>query len=172
MRLELRPQRFSCPTEQLIKHFILQACTQFQKNKMKPYMFLTLKEFELKLKMIVTDESSGRYSVYNANNPSGSSGRYAAGQNANSTGRANGHYNTNQNASGAGGTNGRYNTGQNANSVGRGNGRFVGQNSVHHGEPVGNFQKVRYMGQGYPEGLPIRDGESNSVEGLQGNDQA
>ena len=69
----------SCPTEQLIKHFILQACTQFQKSKMKPYMFLTLKEFELKLKMIVTDESSGRYPVYNANNPSGSSGRYATG---------------------------------------------------------------------------------------------
>ena len=28
------------------------------------------------------------------------------------------------------------------------------------------------MGQGYPEGLPVRDGESSSVEGLQGHDQA
>ena len=66
----------SCPNEQLIKHFILQACNHFQKNKMKPYMFLTLKEFKLKLKMIVTDESSGRYPAgHNTNNSGGSNNR-------------------------------------------------------------------------------------------------
>ena len=58
----------SCPQEQLIKHFMLEACSSGVCSKMKPFMFLPMTEFKFRLKLAV-QEDSGR-------NMGGHSGSY------------------------------------------------------------------------------------------------
>ena len=49
------------PKEHLIKHFMLEACSHHQRQQMRPFLLLSLKEFKFKLKMIV-QEDAGRFS--------------------------------------------------------------------------------------------------------------
>ena len=61
---DLATEAANCPKEHVIKHFMLEACSYHQKQKMKPYLLLPMKEFKFKLKMIVQEEH-GRFN----NNP-------------------------------------------------------------------------------------------------------
>ena len=62
---DLAVEAANCPTEHLVKHFMLEACSQYQRQRMKPFLLLSMKEFKFKLKMIV-QEDGGRY--YNNSN--------------------------------------------------------------------------------------------------------
>ena len=55
---DLAAEAAACPREHLIKHFMLEACSVSLKQKMKPFLFLSLTEFKLKLKLIVQEENS------------------------------------------------------------------------------------------------------------------
>lgn len=62
---DLAVEAASCPKEHLIKHFMLEACSQGQRQQMKPYILLPMKEFKFKMKMIAQEErSSGGNSFY------------------------------------------------------------------------------------------------------------
>ena len=54
------------PKEHLIKHFMMEPCSPYQRQQMRPFLLLSLKEFELKLKLIIR-EDGGRYSGQHAN---------------------------------------------------------------------------------------------------------
>ena len=57
---DLATEAANCPKEHVIKHFMLEACSYNQRQKMKPYLLLPMKEFKFKLKMIVYEEN-GRF---------------------------------------------------------------------------------------------------------------
>lgn len=69
---EMAVEAASSPQEHLVKHFMLEMCSQWQKQRMKPYIFLPLKEFKFKLKMMVS-EDTGRYPAGTNGNQPGSS---------------------------------------------------------------------------------------------------
>ena len=45
------------PREQLVKHFMLQPCSQYHRQQMKPFLLLPLKEFKFKLKMALSEDT-------------------------------------------------------------------------------------------------------------------
>ena len=45
------------PKEQLVKHFMLQGCSQYHQQQMKPFLLLPLNEFKFKLKMAVNEDT-------------------------------------------------------------------------------------------------------------------
>ena len=51
----------SCPKEQLVKHFMLQACSEPQRQKMKSYLLLPLRDFKFKMTMMVQEDTGRRY---------------------------------------------------------------------------------------------------------------
>ena len=57
---DLAIEAADCPKEHLIKHFMLQPCSQFIQQKMKPFLLLPMKEFKFRLKMVL-QEDSARY---------------------------------------------------------------------------------------------------------------
>lgn len=44
------------PKEHLIKHFMLQACSHYQKKKIKPFILLPMREFKFRFKMVLQEE--------------------------------------------------------------------------------------------------------------------
>ena len=61
---DLATEAANCPKEHVIKHFMLEACSYHQKQKMRPYLLLPMREFKFKLKMVVQEEQ-GRFSGNN-----------------------------------------------------------------------------------------------------------
>ena len=55
---QIATQAASCPKDHIIKHFMLDMCSQSQKQKMKPFLLLPANEFDLKLKMIIQEDNS------------------------------------------------------------------------------------------------------------------
>ena len=52
----------NAPREELIKHFMMQSCSQEQKVKMKPFLYQSMKEFKFQFKLML-DEDANRCSV-------------------------------------------------------------------------------------------------------------
>ena len=57
----------NCSKEHLIKHFMLEACSYHQRQKMKPYLLLSVNEFKLKLRSVV-QEDTRRFSANRCEN--------------------------------------------------------------------------------------------------------
>ena len=55
---DMAAEAASCPREHVIKHFMLDACAQHIKNKMRHHILLPMREFKLKLKMILQEDGS------------------------------------------------------------------------------------------------------------------
>ena len=55
---DMAAEAASCPREHVIKHFMLDACAQHIKNKMRHHILLPMREFKLKLKMILQEDGN------------------------------------------------------------------------------------------------------------------
>ena len=52
---DLAAEAANCPKEELIKHFLLQSCTKYQREKMKPFLLFSMKDFRFKLRDLIQE---------------------------------------------------------------------------------------------------------------------
>ena len=66
----LATEAADCPKEHLTKHFMLEACPFHVRQRMKPYLMLSMKEFKLRLGMMIQEDGQ-RANGQTSNNRNG-----------------------------------------------------------------------------------------------------
>ena len=74
---DLAIEAANCPNEHIVKHFMLDACTYQQRQRMRPFLFLPMREFKFKLKMVAQDDGGRFNGNFSENRPSRFNGNFS-----------------------------------------------------------------------------------------------
>ena len=55
---DLATEAAKCPQEHLVKHFMLETCTEYHRQKMQPFLLLPMKDFKFQLKLLLKGYSN------------------------------------------------------------------------------------------------------------------